>query len=51
MEELNTIAKGSNGEFITKELVELFRSRVRRRIKRGLGHKYNKFIEKIRKSK
>ena len=46
------MSKGTSGDkFITPELVELFRTRIRRRVRRGLGHRYNKFIEKVRKSK
>ncbi|KRX10333.1 Ribosomal protein S19, superfamily [Pseudocohnilembus persalinus] len=52
LDELLDISRGKSGDkFITPELVELFRSRIRRRVSRGLGNRYNKFIEKIRKAK
>jgi len=41
----------SNEQFITPKLLELFTSKVKRRVNRGLGFKYAKFVEKVRKSK
>ena len=41
----------SGDKLISPELNELFDSKVRRRVARGLGHRYNKLLDKIRKSK
>lgn len=50
LEELLTLTK-QDDKIITKELNELFDSKVRRRVGRGLGNRYVKLVEKIRKSK
>ena len=34
-----------------EQLVELFRARIKRRFNRGLKHKYQRFIQKLRKAK
>jgi small subunit ribosomal protein S15e len=34
-----------------EQLVELFRARIKRRFNRGLKHKYQRFVQKLRKNK
>ena len=49
IEELLKLTSGD--KLVSPELNELFDSKVRRRVARGLGHRYNKLLDKIRKSK
>ena len=48
---LSHILKGEGDKLVSPELCELFESKVRRRVSGGLGHRYNKLLDKIRKSK
>ena len=38
-------------KFLNDKLIELFDARVRRKIRRGLSHRFFNFINKVRKSK
>jgi small subunit ribosomal protein S15e len=51
IEDLLKISKGDGDKLVSPELCELFESKMRRRVARGLGHRYNKVLDKIRKSK
>lgn len=52
LEDLLALTKPDSEQIISKELLNLFEARIKRRIQRGLSsHKFKKFIERVRKSK
>merc|ERR1712176_652400 len=51
LEELLNLGNQEKGEkIISQKLLELFTTRVRRRIQNSMGFKYKRFLQKIRKA-